>query len=228
MKAIGICGMGGSGKEFLDLVGRVNDNRWEEIVFVDKSVDESQRIFRGCKVYTFEETAEIYTPDEIEYVISVGNVYLRDKIYRQVKDAGYHLATIIAPGVYIPESVSLGEGVIVRDHCFISVDVVLKDNVMVQPNSVIGHDVVIGDNSIVATQCSISGCVSIGYNTYIAFNCGIKELVSIGSNSIVSMGSIVNKDVADKVIVRGNPAEVFSKNYIGSAFRFNEVREKND
>ena len=223
MRALGICGSGGSGRELRDLVDRINDieNRWDEVVYVDKAVDDSAHAICGEKVYTFEETAEIYGIDEIEYTISVGDVYLREKIYKQIKSAGYNLATIVAPGVHIPASTHLGEGVIVRDYSYISVDVIIQDNAMIQPNTAIGHDVIVGENSIVSAQSSVAGGTQIGRNTYIALNCAVKELVTIGSDSIVAMGSVVNKDIGDKVIAGGNPVEIISKNYLRSAFRLN-------
>ncbi len=227
MSTIGICGLGGASKEIYELICRINDNQWDEVIFVDKVVNEPGQIFRGCKVYSFEDTKTMYSEEEIEYVISVGDVYLREKIFKQIKSAGYNLATIIAPGVYIPQSVMMGEGVIIRENCFISVDTIFKDNAMIQPNVAIGHDVIVNENSIVSAHCSIAGGVLIGRNTYIALNCAIKELISIGSDSIVAMGSVVNKNVGDNVIVSGNPARVLSKNYIRSAFRLNAENRKN-
>lgn len=224
MKILGICGLGGSGKEILDLVERVNvtEKKWEEFVFIDKSVNEPS--FLGCKVYAFEEIQENIATENIEFAISVGDVYLREKIYNQIVDAGYYLATIVAPGVNIPKSSTLGQGVIVRDNVFVSVDVNLENNVMIQPNAVVGHDVNIGKHSVVSSQSVVAGGVKIGENTYIALGCMIKELVQIGSDTIVSMGTIVNKNIESNVVVRGNPVEVVSKNYLKSAFRLNSVK----
>ena len=92
---------------------------------------------------------------------------------------------------------------------------------MIQPHAVIGHDAYIGKNSIISSQSVLAGGVVVGENTYIALGCEIKELVTIGNNTIVSMGTVVNRDVSSDVIVRGNPMEIVSKNYLKSAFRLN-------
>lgn len=220
MKVIAICGLGGSGREFFELVNRIG--KWEKIIFCDKSVEPGNNVFYGCEVYTFEEIVKIFTKEEIEFVISVGDVYLREKIYNQVKEAGYTFATIVAPGVNVPKTTTLGNGVIIRDNCYISVDVRLCDNVMIQPNTIIAHDTYVGMHSVISSQSVLSGAVNIGRNTYVALGCIIKELTSVGDDTIVSMGTVVNKNVASNVIVRGNPVEVVSKNYIKSAFRLNK------
>ena len=221
MRIIAICGLGGSGKEILDLVERINaqENRWDKIIFCDKSVKE--RIFKGYEVYTFEDIEENMNDYDVQFTISVGDSNVREKIYTQVMESQFHLASLIAPGVYVPQSTTLGCGVIIRDNSYISVDVVLEDNVLIQPNVLVGHDVHIGKNSIISPQSAIGGGVVVGKNTFIALGCAIKELVNIGDNTIVSMGTVVNKDVASGVIVRGNPVEVVSRNFLGSAFLLN-------
>lgn len=221
MGTIAICGLGGAGKEILDLVERVRKACWENIIFCDKSVEETDKLFRTYPVYTYEQITEIYRPDEVEFIISVGDVYLRQKIYEQIVTGGYKLATLVAPGVHVPESTTVGDGVIIRDHCYISVDVVLESNSMIQPGAVVGHDARVGKNSIISAQSAIAGAVIVGDNTYIALGCVVKELVAIGDDTIVSMGTVVNRNVDSGVIVRGNPMEVVSKNYLKSAFRLN-------
>lgn len=221
MKVIAICGLGGAGKEILDLVERINekDKKWDEIIFCDKIVHED--IFREYRVYTFEDIQVKMSNQDVEFIISVGDVYLRKKIYEQIIEQGYKLATLVAPGVYLPKSTIVGEGVIIRDNSYIAVDTIIGDNSIIQPNVAIGHDVKIGKHSIISSQSVIAGGVTIGENTFIALGCKVKELVKVGSGTIVSMGTVVNKNIEENVIVRGNPMEVISKNYLKSAFSLN-------
>ena len=221
MKTIVICGLGGAGREILDLVLRLNT--WDNVVFCDK--DNKVKEFEGYPSYTFEEIQKKYKTNEIELVISVGDVFLREKILKQIIDGKYHLATIIAPNVVIPKSTIIEEGVVIRDHSYISVGVVIKRNSMIQPNSTIGHDVVINENSIVSAHTVIAGGTEIGSNVYVGIGCNIKELVKIGDNSIISMGSSVNSDLPSNIIAQGNPAQVISKNYLKSAFLLNKFKK---
>jgi acetyltransferase-like isoleucine patch superfamily enzyme len=47
----------------------------------------------------------------------------------------------------------------------------------------------------------------IGRNTFIGINALVKNKVNIGEQCTVAMGAVVVKNVADKAVVLGNPAE---------------------
>lgn len=221
MSCIAICGLGGSAREILELVKRIN--LWDEIIFCDKSKDNLEMLpeYLGCKVYTFEGIVALYKENDVVFTISVGDVVLREKIYKQIVSAGFSLANLVAPDVIIPESTKLGNGVIIRDRCYVSVDCSIGCNVMIQPCSVVGHDVKIGAHSVISSQTVLSGAVEVGECSYVAIGCMVKECVKIGSGTIISMGSAVNKNIGDNVIARGNPAEVISRNFLKSAFKLN-------
>ena len=84
MRIIAICGLGGSGKEILNLIERINEqeDRWDKIIFCDRLVKE--RFYRGYETYTFEEIQENMQEQDVQFTISVGDTSLRQRIFKQV------------------------------------------------------------------------------------------------------------------------------------------------
>ena len=59
---------------------------------------------------------------------------------------------------------------------------------------------------------NIGGGVNIGSEVFIGMGVQIKEGVSIGDNAVVSMGSVVHKNIPPGLIAMGNPARPYLKN----------------
>lgn len=217
---LGIYGAGGSGREVFELATIINsnNNRWSELIFIDDTKEEGEKL-RGIPIYSFENLTKNIDTESIEIIISLGEPANRRKVAENVIHAGYHLATLIHPNVHIPESTKIGDGVIISCNAFISCDVIIEDNVMILPQSSVAHDNHIGKNTVIAGHSDLGGGVHIGFNTYIALNVCVREKTHIGDNVIVSAGSAVLKDVPDNVIIHGNPAKAIMKKDDRTVFR---------
>ncbi len=83
---------------------------------------------------------------------------------------------------------------------------VIKNNVKIDDLVQVGHNCVVGENSLITCGTVICGAAVIGKNCWIAPNSSIRERISIGEGAFVGLGSVVVKDVDEKIIVAGNPA----------------------
>lgn len=208
---LGIYGAGGLGREVLLLAEQINniDYKWNEMIFIEDNP--RVKYLKGNKVIALEEVKKISNKD-IEIAIAVGEPYFRRLLKERIYDAGFNLATLIHPSVYIPSDTLIEEGTIIGYNCFISCDVIIKENTYIQPCACIGHDSVIGKDTLISTYVSIAGACEIGDETYIGLHVPVKEKVRIGSQTIIGMGSVVMKDIPDQVIALGNPARPMKKN----------------
>lgn len=209
---LGIYGAGGLGRELLILAQQINKKNayWEEILFIDDNKYCDQ--LKNVRVINFDELLLTYTTDMLEITIGIGEPYIRKRLRDKVYGAGYRLATLIHPSVFITEDTVIGAGTIICSNSFISCEVKIGENVLIQPSVNIGHDNRIGSDIVISTNVCISGGCSIGDETYIGVQVPIKENVNIGKSSIIGMGSVVIRDIPDNVIAIGNPARAMKEN----------------
>jgi len=208
---LGIYGAGGLGREVLILAQQINkdQNRWEEITFIDDISELS--IIKKTRVLSFDEISDYYNKNIIEISIAVGEPLGRKKLKEKIEDNKYNITTLIHPSIYISECTKIGKGSIICANSFISCDTIIGSNVLVLHNTIIGHDNSIGNNSVIAGSVAIGGECKIGGNTYIGLGAIVKEHTSIGDNTIIGMGSVVFRDVTDGVIALGNPARIIKR-----------------
>lgn len=216
---LAIYGGGGLGREVLELAKQINQMqfRWEQIIFVDDVI--SDNVINGSPKYSFDNFSKKYSSDDVRFTIALGEPKLRKKLCDKVIEHGYNLDTLIYPNVHIPETSSIGNGVVINANCVISCNAEICDNVFLQPFCVVGHDSKVGASCVCSAYSLICGNCIIGQETYIAVHASIKEKCTIGSDCIVGMGSMVFRDVPDGMIVLGNPARALKTNDEGKVFK---------
>ena len=211
MKLI-IFGAGGLGKEVAELATLINESehRWDEILFRDDVVGNGEVL--GLRCLESEYIEKIFSVEDVEYVIALGEPANKRKIFTSISSSGARFTNLIAPDAQVSKNAKLGLGVIVKKGSVIQAEADVGDNVTLQSYVAIGHGAKIGDNCQLSTFSVIGGETVVGEDTYISMNCSIRDKISIGSKVIVSAGSAVLKDVESGVTVVGNPARIISRN----------------
>ena len=90
----------------------------------------------------------------------------------------------------------------------------IEKNVITGARVAIGHDCVIGEESMVLLNAVLPGHVTVGKRCWIGPGAVFRDSITIGDEAIVSMGSVVTKDVPPNKTVTGNFAidhDVFLK-----------------
>jgi sugar O-acyltransferase (sialic acid O-acetyltransferase NeuD family) len=206
---LGILGAGGLARELLELAKIINskEKRWEDFVFIDvKSGDD----VNGVKVFSCEEALEKFR-GELEATVGIGEPAIRERVFGELERDGIEVATLIHPDVYIPDTTTVGKGVVVQMGAFVSCNVTIEDYVIIQPHANIAHDDVLRKGSTVSAFCNLGGNVTIGEYAYLGLSACVKQGLSVGGNSIVGMGAVVCESVPDEVVVVGNPARPMKK-----------------
>ncbi len=196
---------GDAGKDVLKLAQ--DNNRWEQIIFVDDVVDEKEVC--GIPVYRFREMAE--WAGDLEFAIANGEPKNRETLFNKVKSAGYKLATIISSKACIEKGTTIGEGCIIHD-CHVGANTIIRENVVINGESSIGHHSVVGAHSVIAWHVFASGGCRIDDFVYIAPFAMLRDKIHIGKYAIISMGAVILRNVKEEAIMVGNPAKRIGKN----------------
>ena len=201
---LGIYGSGGAGKEVNDILRESPEvaKQWEKAVFIDDTV----------------ESGEYWGLEQANVVIAVGEPKARETLYGRVKAAGYSLATIVHATATVSEKVTLGEGVVLQDGVRVSAETELGANTFVNHRSMIGHNTKIGKHRQISANVMIAGWVDIGDTVFAGVSSCIRDRTKVGEHTILSMGSVVLKDVRPYKIVLGNPAREMAENKDESVF----------
>lgn len=209
MKTLCIYGASGLGKETLEIAKSMK--KWNNILFVDDNLFGNK--INEVQVVSFNYVVENYDAKATEFVIALGEPYLRQTLHEKVVDAGLELSTLFHRSNNVPGLSSFSEGSIVHMNVSVACDLYLGKSVYINKAVVLGHDVEISDFSVISPNVTIGGNVTIGKHCYIGSGAIIKNDISIGNGSIVGMGAVVLENVPEHVVMVGNPARFIRKNH---------------
>lgn len=125
----------------------------------------------------------------------------------------------------IPQKVEHFGGVAIGDRVEIGVNTCIDrgtiDNTVIGDDTKIdglvhvGHNVNIGSGVLIVSHSFICGSAKIGDRSYLAPGSSVKEQVEIGRNTFVGLGTTVNKNIGDNIMLFGIPKEkeVYNINY---------------
>lgn len=207
---LAIFGAGGNGKTLVDAATIFNNikPKWEKFIFIDDVIGVKEHY--GLEVYTYQEVKKLFSPDEIEIAISMGEPGSRKKVRDFVKADGFKLGQIISPRAILPNECKLGEGVILLD-CIIGSDVEIGDNTFISENAIVGHDTIVGADGIIGAKAFIAGHCKIGDQVYIGPCAILRDRLIIEDTGVVSIGAVVFKTVFSSSVAIGNPAKNMKK-----------------
>ena len=142
-------------------------------------------------------------------VIGIGCVSISDKrqkIYKMLREMGFHLPEIISKSAILNEEVTIAEGTVVLENAMINVSSIIGKCAIVNTSVIVEHDCEIGDFVHIATGAILSGGVEVGNNSLIGSGAIILPYKEIGENCLIGSGTVVTKNCLEPGVYVGNPA----------------------
>ncbi len=186
---LALYGAGAMGREEKYIADQ--DKSFSEVIFID---DIRAEELLGCKVYSFRDFKKRFSPDEVRFIIAMGEPRFRRECFDKMKQAGYIGAVLKHPSAYVSPDAVIGEGAAVCQGVYI------------------GSLVRIGANAF------IGGHVKICDNAFLGSGASLKDRICVGKESVVALGSAVFNDVPDNATAVGNPARIVSEERKGYVY----------
>jgi sugar O-acyltransferase (sialic acid O-acetyltransferase NeuD family) len=177
--------------------------------FDDISADLPEMLFGKFRIMrTLEEAGMLFLEDP-EFVLGLGNPYLRKKLSEKLVNAGGILTTVTARSAIIGHyEVNIGAGLNIMHNVMISNCVTIGEGTLVNAYSSLHHDVRTGKYCEISPYSVLLGGCSLGDFCSVGCNAIVLPGIKIGNNVTVGAGAVVNKDLPDNSVAVGVPARV--------------------
>jgi len=152
--------------------------------------------FCGLPVTAFETVEEVYSPDQYEILIAIGNSKMNDvrkRIFFECKDKGYTVASYIHSSCSM-NSDNLGEGNILLENCLIYPFSKIGNGNLLWDHVLISHDCVVGDFNTFSSYADLCGYVTIGNNGYYGKHCIINDFSVMADYTLVGAAAYAKKN----------------------------------
>ena len=165
----------------------------------------------GIAVTPLENLEVSFSPSEYDAFVAIPASDLnqtRTRLYKNIKNRGYKLASYISSSAFVWRNVIVGENCFIFENNTVQPFVEIGNNVVLWSGNHVGHRTVIKDNAFVSSQVVISGYCVIGESCFLGVNSTFNDGTSIAPFSILASGSLVNKNLDDEnTIYIGSPAK---------------------
>lgn len=148
-----------------------------EIIAIDTDIPDLVKEYK----YFFITLGQIKSPD------------LRIKFFRQIKELGVELPSIISPRAYVSKHAHVGVGTIVMHHALVNAGAEVGDNCIINTNALIEHDVKINNHCHVATSAVVNGGTHVEEASFVGSGAICREAISISQRSIIGCNETVKK-----------------------------------
>ena len=209
---IAIYGAGGCGKEVACLIRRINaaGGDWHLIGFCDDTKPAGTQVSSyGTVLGGMELLTKASEPLAVAIAINENRAVRR--IRESISNPLITFPNLIDPSLFWVDrdTVKMGEGNIIQNHCMISCDVTIGSFNLINDHVVVGHDNTIGDFNGLMPGAHLSGGITIGNNNLLGAACVVLQGMTIGDGVTLGANSVLMTTPRNNSTYLGVPARKF-------------------
>ena len=206
-KKIIIVGAGGHARVVASILNYHYE--FEVIGIADRNEDNVGEVISGYKIITTWDKLPEMRNQRIDYIaLAIGDNHEREKMFHDMKSAGFSVVTLIHPEAFLEKDCVLGQGTLVCAGAIIATNVDVGENSIINTGTIIDHEGSLGNHVHIAPGVVISGRVEIGDYSFVGTGVRIIDKIKVGRNVLIGAGSVVIEDIPDNVTAVGVPARL--------------------
>ena len=154
----------------------------------------------GLPIISTEDMHLEFPPTKYSAFVAISSTKLnrlRTRIYNEIKNKGYQIASYISSRAFVWPSATIGENCFVFEDNTIQPFVKVGNNVVLWSGNHIGHNTIIQDNCFIASHVVISGFCDIGKSCFIGVNSTIINNITIGKDCFIGAAALIQKNLDD-------------------------------
>lgn len=199
MQKVIIVGAGGHAAEIDEYIRysriKANGPQMEVIGLIDDNPD-SYKNYR-FKAPFLGPIATHQVVQDAAYLIGIANLKYRRTITEKLLAEGARFATFIHPDIYLSESASIGQGVIIAPNVNVGPNVVIGDFTLINARCSIGHDTKLGRFNFITPNVCFSGFTTIGDENLFGINSATIPGIKVGHRNKIAAGMVLDRNVDD-------------------------------
>ncbi len=197
-----IIGASGHGKVVADIA--IKMNKWRDIHFLDD--DES--IKSSMEIKVIGKIADILKYiDYYDFIVGIGNNYIREKIQSELEVMGASLPVLIHPKAIIGEQVEIGIGSVVMAGAIINCCTRIGKGCIINTGATLDHDNLIEDYVHISPGVHTAGAVHIEKSSWLGIGSIVSNNTKITRNCKIGAGAVVVSDITKPGTYVGVPAK---------------------
>jgi sugar O-acyltransferase (sialic acid O-acetyltransferase NeuD family) len=197
-----IYGAGGHGKSVLELIKTLGS--YQVVGFLDDGLPTGEMVMGLPVLGGRNQLPKLYNQGlrlAVNAVGGIGNLRVREEVFRTLLDAGFGCPAIVHPRSYLEPSVNLSRGVQIFPFAYLGSEVQVGFGSIINTNAIISHECRLGTLVNVSPGAILAGGVEVGERSLIGMGATVNLLVKIGPESRVGNSATVKEDVPSRGIV---------------------------
>jgi len=200
-----IIGAGGHGKVIVEIATEMK--KWNKISFLDDNYSSSDSQHNGYPILGKIDSYKEFQNDYKDLFIAIGENKLRCDFFYKFSNIGFNIPNIIHPSAIISNTVRSSSGIVIMANAVVNSSSIIEDASIINTSASIDHDCILHEGVHICPGVNLAGNVNVGRLSWLGIGSSVIEGINIGEEVTVGAGAVIIKNIPDKKIVVGNPAE---------------------